>query len=65
MTDKLEQLELECECFGHRVLFMKNEDGMLYVNIADKKRGRPKWIEVILWGDKIEQLRKFLPPSKG
>ena len=58
---KLNKLELECNGFCHRIRFEKDEDGWLSIAITEKGlRGRPKWIDVLLWEDKVEKIRKFL-----
>ena len=51
--------EIECECFGHR-LYLEREDGVYLIAIAERKRGRPKWHEVVIHDEKkVKQLKKF------
>lgn len=57
---KKTKIELECECFGHRLAVEKYEDGLVYISICERKKGRPKWMEVVLYSDKVGQLREFL-----
>jgi hypothetical protein len=58
------KIEMECECFCERVSFEMDEDGFLYIAIADRVRGRPKWHEIVLYGEKIDKLREILNQRK-
>ena len=56
----MSKLELECDCHGHRIFFEKDEDGLVYIAITEIKRGRPKWVEVVLRKEKVKKVIKFL-----
>ena len=57
---KSKKIELECQCFGHRLAVKKDEDGIVYISICERKKGKPKWMEVVLFNDKVGELREFL-----
>lgn len=54
------EIEFECACFGHRMAVEVGDDKEVYFSITEKKKGRPKWIEVVLWREDVKRLLKLL-----
>ena len=57
------KLELDCMCGSkcHRVAFDFDIEGnLLFISIAERKRGRPNWHEVVLNEDNIKELMKLV-----
>ena len=56
----MKKTEFECACFGHRMTVEIGEKKEVYFNICKKKKGRPKWIGVVLWKEDVERLVDYL-----
>ena len=52
--------EFECACFGHRMIVEVGGDKEVYFSICEKKKGRPKWIEIVLWENDAQKLVDYL-----